>query len=78
MAVSPVTPVMVAGPAAESVQSVAVAVAPVVPLSTTLTNVNSGAIAVLVIVHVADSPSTNVTELSVEVAAPVHTHPDGV
>ena len=49
-----------------------------VPLSTTLTNVNSGAIAVLVIVHVADSPSTNVTELSVEVAAPVHTHADGV
>ncbi len=45
---------MVVGPDAVSVQSVGTAVPPVVPLSTSLTSVSWGAMAVLVIVHVAD------------------------
>ena len=49
------------GPAAASVQSAGVAVAPVVPLSTTFTSVRVGPTAVLVIVQVARSPAASVT-----------------
>ena len=55
------------GPVATNVQSVGVAIAPVVPLSTTLTRVSLGPTAVLVIVQVARSPAASVTLVAVEV-----------
>ena len=51
---------------------------PVVPLSTCLTKVSCGAMAVFVIVQVADWPSLSVTELAVDAAPPVHTQAEGV
>ena len=50
----PDTPLSGVGPAAASVQLAGVAVPPVVPLSTCLTRVSCGAMAVFVIVQVAD------------------------
>ena len=60
-AAEPVAPLIDTGPVPDSVHAVAGVVAPVVPLSTTLTSVSSGAIAVLVIVQVALSPGPRVT-----------------
>ena len=54
-------PLIDTGPVPDSVHAVAGVVAPVVPLSTTLTRVSLGAIAVLVIVQVAVSPGASVT-----------------
>ena len=50
-AAEPVAPLIGVGPAALSVQSVGTALAPVVPLSTTLTRVSVGATAWLVMVQ---------------------------
>ena len=61
-----------------SVQSVGVAVPPAAVVSTALTRVSFGATAVLVIVQVASSPSANVTEVVVAVAAPVQTQSEAV
>ncbi len=52
------------------------AVPPVVPLSTTLTNVSRGGIAVFVIVQVTSPPDGTVTVAPLAVA-PVHDHADG-
>ena len=52
-AAEPVAPLIDTGPEADSVQAVAGVVAPVVPLSTTLTSVSVGMTAVLTIVQVA-------------------------
>ena len=57
------------GPAADSVHAVAGVVAPVVPLSTTLTNVSIGVTAVLVMVHSTTPPGGTTTR------APVTTPP---
>ena len=76
-AASPVRPVIVAGPAAVRIQSVGTAVPPEV-LTTFLTSVSFGAMAVLVIVQVASWPSVRETEVAVVDAAPVQTQPDAV
>ena len=68
-AVSPLRPLIGVGPAADNVHSVAGVVAPVVPLSTTFTNVNNGDTAVLVIVHATTPPGGTTTR------APVTTPP---
>ena len=72
----PDVPLSGVGPAAASVQSAGVAVAPVVPLSTCLTSVSCGATAVLVIVHVTLPPEGTGTVLPVGVA-PVHDQAEG-
>ncbi len=74
IAASPVRPVAVTGPAAVRTQSVGSAVPPVEPLSTTFTSVSVGAIALLVMVQVAWSPSARVTDVAVDASAPVQTH----
>ncbi len=74
----PLGPLIAIGPAALSVQSVGTAVPPVVPLSTALTNVSVGAMAVLVILHVAFWPRSTVTVVPVEEVPPVHTQADAL
>ena len=72
-------PVMVEAPfTAVNVKSAGVVVAPELPLSTTLTRVRCGTLAVLVIVQVAFWPSISVTEFVVAESAPVHCQTDGV
>ena len=76
-AAEPVAPLIDTGPVPDSVQAVAGVVAPVVPLSTTLTSVSVGAIAVLVIVQVAASPGASVT-VFVPGVPPTHDHAEAV
>ena len=64
------------GPSAESVQSAGVAVPAAAVASTTLTKVSLAGTAVLVMVHVACSPSARVTDALVVAEPPVHTQPD--
>ena len=56
-AAAPVRPLIGVGPAADNVHAVAGVVAPVVPLSTTLTRVSVGVTAVFVIVHAPRRPA---------------------
>ena len=65
---APVTPVIVCGPTADRVQAVALVVAPVAPLSTTLTRVSCGCWAVLVIVQETVPPFGTTTLLPATVA----------
>ena len=62
-------PLIGVGPAADNIHSVAGVVAPVIPLSTTFTNVNNGDTAVFVIVHATTPPGGTTTR------APVTTPP---
>ena len=65
------------GPVAVNVHAVSTAVPPLL-FTTVFCNVNVGATSLLVITHVAFSPGPNVTDVAVDTAAPVHTHPDAV
>ncbi len=71
---SPVAPLMGVGPAADKVHAVGGVVAPVSPLSTTFTNVNVGATAVLVISQITFPPGGTVVCPSAVTGAPWHTH----
>ena len=75
---SPVGPRWSSVPSRSASSRSATAVPPVVPLSTTLTSVSCGAMAVLVIVQVAVWPSVSVTEVAVDAAPPVHTQAEAV
>ena len=62
---APDVPLIGVGPAADNVQAVGGAVAPVVPLSTTLTRVSFGVTAVFVIVHCTTPPDGMTTRTPV-------------
>ncbi len=74
---APVAPLIGVGPAALSVQSVGATVAPVVPLSTTFTNVSLGVTAVLVMVH-CTAPPGGTTRRTPVTTPPWHTQEPGV